>query len=260
MHWIIQSDLVRERALVDLLNLLARYGIRHDTVAMIPNGGGIAPDLAVNAPVVVVGSVALARRAVRAGWRPGAWLGRSSEHDFSYDRCIAAYGRAMLNADALVVPFADLLDHDLERFFVRPLADGKLFTGTVLARTEAATWRTRIQGSGGTRAIAPETSIIVSSVKPILSETRFVVVDGQVVTGSVYRRGRTVLFGPEVEPHILAYARAMVARWTPDRVCVVDIADTPDGPKIIEFNTFNAAAWYACDVSKIVQAIETMPE
>lgn len=259
MHWIIQNDLFREPALVELLELLARYGISHDFVEMIPNGGGLALDVDVVGPTVVIGSVALARHAVRSGWSPGAWLGRTSEDDFAYDRCIAACGTEMLNVDARILAFSDLLKHDLDTFFIRPAADGKLFTGAVLDRANAAAWCERIQGSDGTRTIAPATPIVVSSVKPITSETRFVVVDGQVVTGSVYRRGRSVLYSPDVEPHVLGYARTMAARWTPDRVCVVDIADTPDGPRIVEFNNFNAATWYACDVSRIVQAIEAMP-
>lgn len=99
---------------------------------------------------------------------------------------------------------------------------------------------------------------MVSAVKPILTETRFVVVDGEVITGSLYRRGRTVIYSREIEPHISAYARFRAAGWTPDRVCVMDVADTPDGPRIIEFNNFNSAGWYACDVTKIVQAIDAL--
>lgn len=225
---------------------------------VIPFDGGIEPDLDVAEPAVVVGSVSLARHAVRKGWKPGAWLGRRSEDDFAYDSYIQALGAEMLNADAKIVPFSDLLAHDFGRFFVRPLTDDKLFAGTVLDRAEAAEWHERIRGADSTWTITPQTPIVVSAVKPIRNETRFVIVDGAVVAGSLYRRGPTVVYSPEVEPRILAYAKGMAAGWTPDRVCVMDVADTPDGPKIIEFNTFNSAGWYACDVSEIVQAIEGM--
>ena len=138
------------------------------------------------------------------------------------------------------------------------MTDGKLFSGTVLDRAEAAGWCARIQSADSTGTITPTTPVMVSPVKQILTETRFVIVDGAVVTGSLYRRGRTVLYSTEVEPHILANANEKVAAWTPDRVCVMDVADTPDGPRIIEFNNFKPAGWYACDVSKIVQAIAGM--
>lgn len=256
MRWIIQSNLSREAALVELPVLLERYGVPFDLVRVIPFAGGIEPPLEPAGPTVVVGSVSLVRHAVRRGWRPGAWVGRQSEDDFSYDSYVDACGAEMLNADARVLPFGDLLTHDLDRFFVRPVSDAKLFAGAVLRRQEAVAWGERIRGADPTRTITPETPIIVAPVKTILTEARFVVVDGEVVTGSQYRRGSSVLLGAEVEPHILAYARARAAAWTPDRVCVLDIADTPTGPKVVEFNCFNSAGWYACDMSRIVQAIE----
>jgi hypothetical protein len=258
MHWIIQSDLSRESALVELVELLERFEIPFDTVRVAPFGAGIDPDLEVVDPAVVVGSVSLARHAIRMGWKPGAWLGRRSEDDFAYDSCISACGSEMLNADARSIPFGDLLVLNLDNFFVRPVADSKLFAGTVLLHAEATEWRDRLRSADSRGTITPETPILVSTVKPILTETRFVVVDGKVVTGSLYRRGRTVIHSPEIEPHVLAYARARAAGWTPDRVCVMDVADTPNGPRIIEFNNFNSAGWYACDVSKIVQAIEAL--
>ena len=49
-----------------------------------------------------------------------------------------------------------------------------------------------------------------------------------------------------------------VDRFQPARAFVLDVADTLEGPKVIEVNNFNSAGLYACDVGKIVDAIEAM--
>ena len=72
MRWIIQSNLSRERALAELVELLGHHRIPFDLVKVAPFGGGIVPDLEVTGPVVAIGSVSLARHAVRMGWTPGA--------------------------------------------------------------------------------------------------------------------------------------------------------------------------------------------
>ena len=40
----------------------------------------------------------------------------------------------------------------------------------------------------------------------------------------------------------------------------MDIAETPDGLKIIEVNNLNSAGWYKGNVQKLIEALEDMPE
>lgn len=259
MHWVIQNNLFSERAIETLLDLLTRYGIPHDSVKVIPFGGGILPEVSPDGPVVAIGSFSLARYAKSKGWTPGSWLGRNASEgidDFSFQVCHSVFGEHMLNHGGMVLPFKDALNHDLDPFFIRPVDDGKSFSGTVMDRADFAEWQEKISAADSTWSITPETMVVVSPLREIISETRFVVVDGAVVTGSEYKRGGRVCYNSVVDPHILAYARHVALLWTPDRVCVMDIADTPEGPCIVEFNNFNSAGWYDCDVSKIIQAVE----
>ena len=46
-------------------------------------------------------------------------------------------------------------------------------------------------------------------------------------------------------------------RWTPAESCVMDIGVTEQGWKVIEFNNMNSSGFYASDVAKYVEAIET---
>jgi hypothetical protein len=46
--------------------------------------------------------------------------------------------------------------------------------------------------------------------------------------------------------------------WNPHRAFVIDVCDTPDGIKIVEINTINAAGFYAGNVTELVMALENM--
>ena len=92
--------------------------------------------------------------------------------------------------------------------------------------------------------------------KRIYREYRFFVVNGKVVTGSQYRVGLRVFSTECNEKDVIRYAQKMVDLWSPDVGYVLDIADTPEGFKVIEVNCLNASGFYACDMGKVVFALE----
>ncbi|MBE9227396.1 ATP-grasp domain-containing protein [Phormidium sp. LEGE 05292] len=61
-----------------------------------------------------------------------------------------------------------------------------------------------------------------------------------------------------IEPDAYEFALRMIAVWQPSRAFVFDIALTHEGYKIVEINCINSAGFYAADVSKIVNALQTM--
>lgn len=253
MHWIIQENMFWEKAVERLAETLSQLDIKHTTVKVIPFDGGLEPDIEVSGPAVVIGSMSLSRHAVRKGWTPGAWM---KAEGFGYEAYIEAFGDLMLNHDARIVRFANALDHDMETFFIRPDDDGKLFAGTVMDRSDFAEWQAKIASADSTWTVTPDTKVVVSSLKTIQTETRFVVVDSEVIAGSLYKVGGRVRYDGQVSPAVEAFARQQAQVWTPDRVCVLDVAETDEGMRIVEFNNFNSAGWYECDVRRIVMAIE----
>jgi hypothetical protein len=82
---------------------------------------------------------------------------------------------------------------------------------------------------------------LLAPLTEIFSEYRFLVVDGEVVTGSQYK-----------------YAQSMVDLWNPNRAFAIDIALTKNGYKVIEINSINSAGFYHCDIGKFVNAINNM--
>ena len=206
MHWVIQENMFWENAVERLAETLSQLEIPHTPVKVIPFGGGLDPDIEVPGPVVVIGSMSLSRHAVSKGWTPGAWMMADS---FGYEAYIKAFGDLMLNHDAGVVRFAEALDHDMDTFFIRPNDDGKLFAGTIMDRSDFAEWQAKIATADSTWTITPDTKVIVSPLKTILTETRFIVVDGQVITGSLYKRGGRIFYDGRVSAYASGVNRAI---------------------------------------------------
>jgi len=259
MHWILQSDIYREEGYESLRDAIRRMDIPNTEVKMIPFSHEIVPEPVVENPAVVMGSISLCNYAKEKGWAPGAFI---NGYNFNHSAYKCGYGKHLLNYDAHVVKFgeADTADPNLDVFFLRPYDDSKCFAGEIISRCDFQDWQEkvrRIQDENYT-TISTETVVTVASVKKILREYRFFVVDGRVITGSLYKMGNRVTYQSQVDDDVSRFAQRMTYQFEPDRAFVLDIALTEDGFKVIEVNCFNAAGFYACDVTKIIHAVEGM--
>lgn len=87
-----------------------------------------------------------------------------------------------------------------------------------------------------------------------------VVVDGQVISGSLYKDKGVGLYREvqSSETELLEFVNKIVSIWTPADVFVVDIALADGVYYVLEMGNFNSAGMYHCDIQKIVVAIENM--
>lgn len=253
MHWVIQNNLFNERGFHDLLEVLERMEIPHTLVKCIPFGGGTEPEIHVPGPIVVMGSLTLTRYAKARGWTPGAFL--NDQFDFEVWR--EHLGGALLNADARVYRFAEVpvLPGD---FFIRPCLEGKAFSGMVTDGETFSRWREEVLSPDHPGAVDADTRVAVSGLKPIQCEYRMVVVDGRVITGSLYKRGGRGVHSAQLEPEVRAFAQRMADLWGPDRAYVMDVFMSEGVLYIGEFNTLNSAGFYAYNVGQMVAALEGM--
>jgi hypothetical protein len=99
------------------------------------------------------------------------------------------------------------------------------------------------------------------SLKEIYAEFRFYVVDGKVITGSMYKHSNKVYYVNVTEfsdPELWKIAQERVDQWCPNRAFALDIAMTENEYEVIEINAINSAGFYACDMGKFINAINTM--
>jgi hypothetical protein len=262
VYWVIQSNIYEEENYDNLLATLARLTIPYSVHKVVPFVGTLEsePEIPDGSDVIVMGSYSLARYAVTRGWFPGAF---TANLDFELQR--KRWGNRMLNADAKIYEFAKI-PFQYEPFFVRPVLDTKTYTGLVLdwgQYEERRDGLLRVIESGeipfpGMLAAADAT--MVCTKKEIFSETRTWIIDGEVCTCSGYKLGtRKGYTSPErVDPRIVNFANECAQEWSPNRAYVLDVADTPDGLKIVEVNNLNSAGWYRCDMQRLVMALESM--
>lgn len=262
MFWVLQKDFFNAQAFGRLQAELFEQRTPHAVVDLrmrpqLPLAIETVPQLDLDGPVFVCGSSSLGRAARAKGWTPGCF-----DDGLEYGRLLEHYAARLLNADARIVALQEARWWPgRERLFVRPADDGKAFTGQVMQREDFEGWRSKVlalQRSGAWHALGGEDLVAIASPKEIHAEYRFHVVAGEVVTGSLYRRGRQACLSAQVDARVYAYAQACADAWCPSPAFCLDIADTPQGLRVLELNSINSSAFYACDMSRLVRAVNAL--
>jgi hypothetical protein len=256
MQWIVQENLYKEEAFLDLIQALDNYKLEYQVVKVIPFSHELLPEPEVTGNTVVMGATTMIGIAQERRWHPGAFYNSNFDHAI----WVQNLGTELLNYEAEICQFKDIKPK-YNPFFVRPSEDRKVFSGQVIDQANFDVWlkATEQAAYSGYTTLTPETLVVVSPLKAIHAEWRFFVIDGTIVTGSLYKRGDYVrplplLYREDSE----LYAEQMVNKWQPDRAFVIDIALTDKGYKVIEYNCLNSSGFYKSNVGKIVNAIEEM--
>jgi hypothetical protein len=273
MFWIVQNNLYNERGYTELVDTLIRFDIPYVSVKPVPIINKLLPSdfdshsfygdisevpeplIPTNSNVMVCGAVTLSKIAKQRGWTPGSFL----NDDFTFESWRKHYGCELLNHDSKICEFKDVTNY-WPTFFIRPCLDSKVFTGCVYNWDTFYTWQRDILALNDELCpVKSDTLVSYCSVKEILREYRFFVVDGRIVTGSQYKLGDRVFYSADIDSDVISYAEKMIAIWQPARAFVIDIALVRGGEfKIVEINNINSAGFYACDIQKFVFAIENM--
>lgn len=139
--------------------------------------------------------------------------------------------------------------------FVRPDSPLKPFSGRVIERSNVS-MKSLDYGYYYEDENLP---IVVTPVRIIKKEWRFVVVTRQIVAGSAYiaehrQESQSITSGKEWE-----YAQTVANHVNPpEDVYVVDVCASEGNYKLLELNPFSGADLYACDRTSIVKSISRL--
>jgi len=254
MFWVLQENFFDPGAFAELRRQLEAQDTPHAVVRVNARTLALDPPLDVAGAVFVCGSSSLGRVARLRGWDPGY-----IDENIDYRLLARHYGEHMLNHDAVCMPLSQAsVDSDL---FVRPVGDGKSFAGGVKSPAEFAAWRdaTLVDLARGVMLrMGADDLVAIARPKVIHAEYRLRVVEGAIVSASLYRRGGVACVSAPVDDRVLAFGRERLSQWSPNRAFSLDIADTPDGLKVVEINSINSSAFYAGDIGAFVAAINRM--
>jgi len=170
----------------------------------------------------------------------------------------------LINSDYNITTWSDLKLNFLwwmERFdsiglFVRPVSDKKTFAGTTIPRTNYDNYMRALEQ---TSSVLPETLCVISSIKHLVAEYRFWVVDREIVSSSE-AYGPSSFFVPVanvVPDHIYKFATTITKLdWQPDSCYTLDVGVMKDGSLgVMELNSFCTAGFYDADLVPIVKAV-----
>lgn len=252
--WIVESNVFAETCFNDMLAHFTARGIPHHVVRIIPfvhEIDGKAPVVA--NPVVVYGSIGVQKLAAAQGWVPGVF----TNADFNTDAYARGLGDLFLNADAVAMPLSAVADWlpswDQDDFFIKPNGDNKEFAGTVMSKAEFVKWHADMLSIGYLET--DDFEVVISAPRTLGCEWRVIVVDGRIVTASLYRQYGMVKAERHIIPEVEAVVLEAHRRFAPAPVYVIDVAQVGDDYRIVEYNTFNSAGFYDCDVEAIIDAV-----
>jgi hypothetical protein len=168
------------------------------------------------------------------------------------------------NHDAVFLPFGMIAEKKDQlkglfgkHLFIRPDSGFKTFTGFHVKIDDIdAELSSTLQISNP----SPHEMCLIAKAKSILGEYRFVVCNGEVITGSQYRWDGKLDVRIDVHDEAWKFADKYVAKanWQLDSCYVVDIFLGEDGPKIGEFNSFASSGLYNCDLNRIVKEVSAL--
>ena len=255
MYWVIQDSFYSADGHARLLAALERLEIPHKVVKLNPQAKTIAPDVNPEGAVWVCGSSTVCGLAGARGWTPGSFL----NDNFRFEVWGERYRHLLLNEDAALFRIGDIPASYAE-FFIRAPDDSKSIPGRTWKWGEFAAWREALAADENRKPSAPSsgTVVVVASAKSILYERRYFVIDGEVISSSQYKAGGRPDFSAYPDEAADCFVERAAAEFSPARAFVLDVAGTPGGLRIVEINCINSAAFYSCDVPKLVAAIEAL--
>jgi len=254
MHWVIQDNMYNEEGFHKLISALERLNLPHTVHKVVPFIRRLVPDVDPSGAVVVMGSYTMSHIAADKCWRPGSFMSGLLDYKIQ----LRHWGDHMLNSDAEFSRF-DSVAAQLTPFFIRPVQDNKFFCGMVTDFPAYIEWRDNVLDlweGPVTDALCVSTPVMVCKPKKIYRETRVWIVEGKAVTASNYKVGTRVTTAGPVDPYVLHFAEKRAQEWSPVGAYCMDIADTPEGIKIIECGNLSACGFYDADMTKLVMALE----
>ena len=248
MKFLIQKNLFKKVDLDNIRSLLEKYPT--DYVDLIPFTNHI--DVNGNEDYIPYGST-LFTMIANSQYK---WSGLHFSLDtFNYEASLENRND-MLNDNVMRLDDAIhfLASNDPKKdIFVRPSADLKQFSGGVFTAQECHDWFKDMMecATSGSYKLDPDTKVVVSLPKVIDKEVRCFIVGGEVVSSSIYRQNGSLLYKRCFE----SVFQQIADSWLPDDCCVMDLAYTSNGIKVIEFNCINSSGMYDCDKDKIFKSL-----
>lgn len=157
----------------------------------------------------------------------------------------------LLNSDARYIDYNRIKDYEFTKeTFIKPSRDLKSFNGGIIYTGE--TVQNYIARTGYSSPNIETEKIAVSDIKEIHEEYRFFMHKNQILGCSRYMLNSKVEPSDFVPEEIKECAIEYSKLYNPAELYVMDLATTPEGTKIVEYNCWNASGFYHSNIRDII--------
>lgn len=254
--WVIQREVGSNGVYDAMLVHFSASEIPHHVIKIVPFAHTVEGEVPkIEGPVICYGSLGMRKVSTAEGWSPGVWESR----ELGETATLEALGDLYLNADLQRMRLSEVYDWwrseiGLDnRRFIKPDGDAKVFAGEVMDGREFCEWDQKLRNVNWFKGDDP--LVVLSEPKALGREWRFVVVGNEISDASLYLHYGRVVPERGAPAEVSAIVLEAHRRHAPAPVYVTDIAETSDGFKVVERNTFNHSGLYSCDVAKVVDDI-----
>lgn len=257
IRWVIQNNLIAENDLNEIQETCKSLDVEFQEVTVIPMTSELPSILHDDKINLYYGATTFMNNIYEQLNKP---FGLFYDHTtYSMENYLSKWGEYMLSSEAEIKRVGDILDEDLQlndyEIFVRPDGDGKEFDGQVILRSGLNEILKRHLEYDSKLTL--DSKILIGPAYNIHKEWRNYVVDGVVVSSSLYRQNFKLKKSAEDIPEsMLEFVRARISEYQPHDNFAIDIASTHDGTYyIIECGCLNSVGFYKSDISKIITKI-----
>lgn len=253
MYYVIQENIFNERGHARLLKTLDKFKFPYEVIKVKP----FIEELEFKTnrkDVFCFGSIKMARLAYKYKWNPGALI--TKNHNFLIYRNY--YNEYLLNYDSKILHFNEDFPWTQSHYFIRPCEDTKAFKAKVFSMIDWKKFLHKVHEANfeGYGVLNSLTLTQVASVKQVQKEYRLWIVDGKIITASLYKMNGRPLFRSEIEPDALKFGVSMIKKFQLADAFVMDICLYNDKWKIVECGCINTAGFYEADMQRLVMALE----
>jgi hypothetical protein len=272
VNWIIEKYLFEEyedKLIQSIKDCGMNVDIYDDTMSRFDNIQDYIKNKYTEQDIIIMhGSLQMGRRMLRTFAYPGVFLTLENYECYNY---YGYFGDHLLNSEYVMMGLNDVLRNTnkvfdifgTDKLFIRPSNGYKSFTGQCLSKdTFDEDFNILIKSYGG---LDMNTLVVLAPSKEIEEEYRFIVINGEVISGAQYMDTdtRTEWKAQYDKPcnNRLAtfFAKRMVKLYQPDKAYTIDVCKTKEGKyKLIEINSFCCASWYGNDIPKVVEAVNNL--
>ncbi len=259
IHWILQSNLIRENTLNTIKNILINDNVSFEEVKIVPFSDELPEIKKISDVNVFYGSTTLILNAYK---KYGLTEGIFYHHqNFSMKTYLQKWKSKMLNHDSKILTFKEIINFNYpneSKWFIRPIEDDKSFSGKIFSIQEICNFEKELKNSNNPY-LTEETLVTMSSPKSIDKEWRLFIVDKKVISSCRYTmNGELNVNDLDLPKEMIEFAENCCKEFTPARVFVMDVALFENEYKIVECNCFNDSGFYKHNVEKIIKKVNEL--